>query len=361
MARDLLGPAVSDLDVVERERLFSGAAARATTVLGIDGTGRALPSEGSLAVAIHALYWLLVGITATGGVVLAVDDVHWSDEASLRWLAYVAPRLEGLPVLLALAIRQGDEGAAADRDALIGSSIPGFVLRPRPLSGEGAAELTRELVQRRAAPEFVKAFFAATAGNPLLLSQLARALKAEGLDPSRATAATLSRFDLSDVARSVLVRIGRLGPEASQVAAGASVLGTSARLGEISELFGLDEPSAVAAADALVTAGIFSSGTPIEFVHPIVRDAVYEDIPPHLRSELHLRASRQLECSGRSEAAATDLLSVAAADDPAVAELLAAGAEAAMERGAAGSAVLYLRRGLEKSAIAPGQRVCSIG
>ena len=353
VARDLLVPAVSDLDTVKRERLFSGAAARAGAVLGIAGMRQALPPEGSLATAIHALYWLLVGMTATGGVVLAVDDVHWSDDASLRWLAYVAPRLEGLPVLLALAIRDGDEGAAAARDALIGSSAPEFVLRPRALSAEGAAELTRELVRRRAEPEFVDACFEATAGNPLLLTQLARALKAEGLDPSRATAATLSRFDLSDVARSVLVRISRLAPEASQVAAGASVLGTGARLGDISRLLELDEPSSLAAADALVTAGIFSSGTPIEFVHPIVRDAVYEDIPPHLRSELHLRASRELERTGRSEASATQLLSVAPGDDPAIAEALEAGAEAAMERGAAGSAVLYLRRALEEGGDRP--------
>ncbi len=353
MARDLLVPAVNDLDAGARERLFGGAAARAGTVLGIAGAGQVLPSEGSLAVAVHALYWLLVGLTATGGVVLVVDDVHWSDEASLRWLAYVAPRLEGLPVLLALAIRHGDEGAAAARDALIGSSVPGFVLRPRALSAEGAAELTRRLVKRRAEPEFVEACFTATAGNPLLLRQLVRALKAEGLDPSRATAATLSTFDLSDVARSVLVRIGRLAPEASQVAAGASVLGTSARLADISQLLELDHHSAVAAADALVTAGIFSRGAPVEFVHPIVRDAVYDDIPPHLRSELHLRASRQLQRTGRAEAAATHLLSSL----PPTTLRSPRSLPAAPKRqwsGGVGSAVLYLRRAVEEIGDRPG-------
>jgi len=37
---------------------------------------------------------------------LAVDDLHWADVPSLRWLAYLAPRLEGIRVLLAGTVRR---------------------------------------------------------------------------------------------------------------------------------------------------------------------------------------------------------------------------------------------------------------
>jgi hypothetical protein len=40
--------------------------------------------------------------------VLVVDDAHWADPPSLRWLGYLARRLEGLPVLALIAVRSGE-------------------------------------------------------------------------------------------------------------------------------------------------------------------------------------------------------------------------------------------------------------
>src|ERR671917_290484 len=59
----------------------------------------------------HALYWLIANRAEQGPVALVVDDVHWADASSLRFLAFVVPRLEGLPVLLALATRTAEPGA----------------------------------------------------------------------------------------------------------------------------------------------------------------------------------------------------------------------------------------------------------
>ena len=36
---------------------------------------------------------------------LAIDDLHWADRASLRFLAYLVRRLEGLPLLVAATLR----------------------------------------------------------------------------------------------------------------------------------------------------------------------------------------------------------------------------------------------------------------
>jgi predicted ATPase len=51
------------------------------------------------------LYWLLANLTVSAPVVLALDDLQWADEPSLRWLIYLCHRLEGLPVLVAASIR----------------------------------------------------------------------------------------------------------------------------------------------------------------------------------------------------------------------------------------------------------------
>ncbi|NBH07370.1 ATP-binding protein, partial [Amycolatopsis sp. SID8362] len=55
----------------------------------------------------HGLYWLVAGLAARGPVVLAVDDVQWCDETSLRWLGFLLRRAEDLPVLVLMTQRTG--------------------------------------------------------------------------------------------------------------------------------------------------------------------------------------------------------------------------------------------------------------
>jgi hypothetical protein len=43
--------------------------------------------------ALHGLYWLTLNLAAETPLVLAVDDVHWCDRPSLRFLAYLAAAL----------------------------------------------------------------------------------------------------------------------------------------------------------------------------------------------------------------------------------------------------------------------------
>ena len=62
--------------------LLSGAAAQ--------------PAGDSSFAVLHGLYWLVANLAASRPLLIAVDDAHWADEPSLRWLAYLAPRLEGL-------------------------------------------------------------------------------------------------------------------------------------------------------------------------------------------------------------------------------------------------------------------------
>ena len=57
--------------------------------------------------AAHALYWLVSALAEERPLLLAVDDLHWSDDPSLRFLAYLARRLEGLPVAVVGTLRTG--------------------------------------------------------------------------------------------------------------------------------------------------------------------------------------------------------------------------------------------------------------
>ena len=75
---------------------------------------------------LHGLYWLTANLAARTLVLLAVDDAHWSDQPSLRWLTYLARRLEGVPVLLLLGLRPAEPTM---EDRCSASSSP---IRSRP-------------------------------------------------------------------------------------------------------------------------------------------------------------------------------------------------------------------------------------
>jgi predicted ATPase len=94
------------LEAQVAEAALAGAAAPAAAVFaaepGADGAGGA-----SLA-ALHGLYWLTLNLAAQRPLLLAVDDLHWADRPSLRFLAYLARRLDGAPVLLAATLRSNE-------------------------------------------------------------------------------------------------------------------------------------------------------------------------------------------------------------------------------------------------------------
>ena len=58
--------------------------------------------------ALHGLYWLTANLAAEQPLLILVDDAHWADPPSLRWLAYLAQRLDGLPAALIVAARPGE-------------------------------------------------------------------------------------------------------------------------------------------------------------------------------------------------------------------------------------------------------------
>jgi predicted ATPase len=231
---------------------------------------------------------------------VAIDDLHWCDVPSLRFLAYLAGRLEGLPILLAGTLRPSELGA---REALVDeiARAPSAVfVRPDPLSQAAV----KELVQGRLGPvpeeAFVVACHAATGGNPLLLDQLLASLAADGVQPDADHVSVVRNIGPRAVSRTVLARLGRLPGEAVDVARAVAVLGDRADLQAIAALAGLDEAEVGEAADGLVGADILRPQVPLAFVHPLVRDAVYEDLPPARRELQHAKAADHLRDAGAS-------------------------------------------------------------
>ena len=110
-----------------------------------------------------------------------------------------------------------------------------------------------------------------------------------------------------------------------------------------------DVALAARAADALVGIHVLAAKGALDFVHPVVRSAVYEQIPPLERQALHVEAAKLLTARGaESERVARHLLRLPPSADSARVAVLRAAAHGASARGGAGAAAHYLRRALEE-------------
>src|SRR3954468_10527472 len=348
VARQLFEAALGD--AAQRDRLFSGAAAPARAVFESPGDSVAPdgPGDASFA-ALHALFWLAVNLSADGPLLLAGGDIHWVDRPSLRFIAYLTRRLEGLPIAIATTLRTGEPPTDAALLAEIIQDPATAPVRPRPLTEAAVASMVRERLGADADASFCAAVHRATGGNPLLLRQLLTALEADGVAPDAAHAHVVRDIGQGAVSRSVLLRLARLGPEVAAVARAVAVLGENADLPAIGSLAGIDEQAVAAASAALALAEILRPERPLGFVHPLVRDAVYHDLPLGERELQHARAARMLADSGASpEQVAAHLLPVPRRGEQWVFSVLSSAAREAMRKAAPESAVAYLRRALEE-------------
>ena len=109
----------------------------------------------------HALYWLTANLAAAQPLLLAVDDAHWADTGSLRFLHFLARRISELPVALVVATRPFVESAesAPILGALLG--LTEAPLRPAPLGETAVAELIRERFGEEPKHDFVTACISA--------------------------------------------------------------------------------------------------------------------------------------------------------------------------------------------------------
>jgi DNA-binding CsgD family transcriptional regulator len=342
IVRQLFEPVRATASRDEWEGLLDGAAGLATRVFDWAEAG---PVEDDLPyAAMHGLYWLVANLAARRPVMIAVDDAHWADPPSLRWLAHLAARIEGLPVALLLAVRSGpSEPAALGELRACPVCLP---LRPGPLDRRATAELMRDRFGAAADDALCQACHAATGGNPFLLESLAAALRGPGPSDGEALARVAS-LGPEPVARAVLRRVDQLGEEAGRLTRALAVLGGPAPLRHAAALAGQDTRRAARLADDLRAADVLAPGSVLEFAHPIVRTAVYESMPPGERALAHAEAADVLERDGAdAERLALHLLRSEPAASPHVVALLRAAAVAASGRGAPSTAADYLRRAL---------------
>ncbi|HLY94661.1 MAG TPA: ABC transporter substrate-binding protein [Gaiellaceae bacterium] len=277
-------------------------------------------------------------------LVLALEDLHWSDPTSVQLLEQLLGLAEQSPVLLVLTMRPERDHPAWGLRELAAREFPHLhsELDLEPL-GDAGAELLVALVGEGTLPPALESrVLEAAEGNPFFLEELVRSLVDAG-----ALARTDDgwRFDHDaaievpqTVEKVILARLDRLSPESHDTLTAASALG---RTFALPLLEGVIQNGGVDALHELQRLGLLQQSRrwpqpEYRFKHALIQEAAYRTLLGPQRSQLHRRAAEWLEerYAGHDDEVLGLLAHhwhAAENDDKAVAYLLRAGDKARQE------------------------------
>jgi tetratricopeptide (TPR) repeat protein len=295
------------------------------------------PSDEGASARFHrfdAVSRLLNEASDEGPIALVLDDLHRMDRSSALLLEHVLKALPGTPILVLGGLRDRELPADHPFEAMLRElHDAGRRLDLRGLAPAEVRELIATLTGRAPSSAIAEAIATRTGGNPLFVSEIARALARDGVvDDPRA----VERAAPQTVRQIVRARVSRLEAPAPRVLEVAAVFGREFPLDAVcaacEELAPAEVEAGLEAAlrDHLVEETSDAPGD-FRFTHIVIRDAIYEELPRPQRTELHRRAGLALE-------ALRPLALDAHADE------LAHHFACAAVRGEAGRAVRYARR-----------------
>lgn len=225
-------------------------------------------------------------------LLLALDDLHAADDASLLLLAHLSARLEGAPVLVVGAYREAEARASPRLGRLLGRvSAGGQLLELTGLEEREVATLVRGSTGEAEVTALARRLHQVTDGNPFFVLESTRLLAAE-------RAAGGDRPPLPDEVHALVRRrLNGLDDRARRVLASAAVVGRDFDQAVLREATGLPLDVLV---DALGTA---ASGRVVEetglgrwsFAHAVLRETLYDDLAAPERARLHGRVADALE------------------------------------------------------------------
>ncbi|NGY64056.1 AAA family ATPase [Lentzea sp. NEAU-D13] len=291
---------------------------------------------------LHGVYRLAATLAGASGLLIAVDDAHWADAASLRWLAYLTLRVQRLPIAVVLTVGAGERCDDPSYGEIMGGC--------GRVTLEGlSADAVAALISPAPAPEFVAACLDATGGNPLAVTRLVSALAEDGVPPTAEAAWRVAQRG-AEVSGEIMAARLRRRPAAVVAAAQAlAVLGPSPQHGVLAELTGL---SPVELAEAVRTVELLGVAGP----------AVLNDMPASSRAALHLRAARSLRTHGASDRVVADhLLETSPGLEPWAGEVLDRAAQEAVNQGDTSGAARLLWRALREPVANPSRALRLLG
>lgn len=289
--RQLFEPILALLDPAQRDACLNELGTGVLISSGTRGTDDLLSIFESLRSAISYL-------ANSQPLVIAVDDLHLCDQASALWFEYMSRRLEHNKIwLIGSTTTRMDVEARPAIDRIAADAATRYFFL-EPLSESSVADLVAEQYAGVGLAELAQELCRATRGNPFLLFSLLSWLRSNGFDTPTDAVQEVPRSAPPAIIRSLTSRVRKLPPGADALLQAIAVLGGEAGLREASGVAELDVQDAQRAADALAELNIVGRDRPLTFIYPAERAAVYWDMGPASRANLHARSALLLHAQG---------------------------------------------------------------
>lgn len=262
------------------------------------GRGRAVAPREERYRTHRAVRTLLEHLATTRPLVLALDDLHWADPASIELLGALLRRPPGAAVLMALALRPRqvpERLAVALERARRGGTLTQVDLGP--LTRAEARDLLADAV----GDEEAAVLYEESGGNPFYLQQLVRSLDRAGRGDSAAGSSLTASGVPPAVAAALHEELAMLAEGARRVLEGAAVAGDPFEPELAAAAAATSERTAMDAIDELLRVDVVR-GTDVprrfRFRHPLVRRAIYDATPAGWRLGAHERCAAALAARG---------------------------------------------------------------
>jgi len=254
----------------------------------------------------------LAALTARSPLVLLLEDLHWADPASLDLLRTLARQIGALALLLLVTYRADEVMPRRPLYPLLPLLVrearaARLALRPLDLSGVAALVAACYPLAEDDAVRLVAYLDRRAQGNPFFVGEMLHTLEESGLlkllGPD---AASWALGDLAGARLPSLVlqvidgRAARLGEGARGLLAVAAAIGQEFDPGPWAAVGGVGEEALLLVAEAALEARLLEAagdGGRLRFAHALVREALYEAVPPVRRPALHRRIAEALSAA----------------------------------------------------------------
>lgn len=247
--------------------------------------------------AIAALVDLVEVSVSDAPMLLALEDLHWSEASTALVIHALARRLEALPVAVVCTFRPSPRPSALTQ--LVSElELQSVHIRLGPLSPVSVTSLVTALVGADPGPQLRHAVDKA-GGNPLFVTELVCGLEETGALVESGTAVELADFERerlpATLASTILRRVNAVPADVVDLLRVASVLGSTLSVADLAAVAARPAASLLQPLEEAGEAGVLdTSGERLAFRHDLVRDALYQSIPLALRLGLHRDAGRAL-------------------------------------------------------------------
>ncbi|ANP51050.1 DNA-binding CsgD family transcriptional regulator/DNA-binding transcriptional ArsR family regulator [Streptomyces griseochromogenes] len=294
--RQLLDPHLSDED---RSLLDGHHAVRPPT--GHDGDAPPVHR-------FHDLYLALLRLSRRAPLALLVDDAQHADDLSQQWLAYLARRLHGVCIALAVATRtaSGAPGGVLTAELVACPEFPR--LHPLPLSEQGTAQYLTDRLGQGLGEGAAALCHKATGGNPALLDAVSEALSRTGTPPARITGEQAVGVCDRALLRALPLLLNRHAPAVAAAATAVTALDRVAGLPLLARTTGIDLPTADQAVTALEDAGLLHAGPPWQLTGAVIAQSLTAQAGEHTLDKLRSRAAEALRDLDAGPAEIADML-----------------------------------------------------